>query len=80
MILAAVFLALLPPASGQNEVRPGMELTLATPDRLRGIPLPFTPYAGEALPASVDLSGDMPPPGHQGNQNSCVGWASNTVS
>lgn len=75
MILAAVFMTLLPPASGQDEFQPGMGLKLATPDRLRGIPLAFTPYAGEALPASVDLSPDMPPPGHQGNQNSCVGWA-----
>ncbi len=27
------------------------------------------------LPASVDLSGSFPTPGNQGNQGSCVGWA-----
>lgn len=27
------------------------------------------------LPASVDLSGKMPPVGNQGDQGSCVGWA-----
>ncbi len=27
------------------------------------------------LPSSVDLSNNMPTPGNQGNQNSCVGWA-----
>ena len=55
--------------------RVGLGLVLAKPEQLRGIPLAFTPYAGEALPASVDLSRDMPPPGNQGSQNSCVGWS-----
>lgn len=27
------------------------------------------------LPSSVDLSNDFPPPGNQGYQNSCIGWA-----
>lgn len=27
------------------------------------------------MPASVDLSSKMPPPGNQGSQNSCVGWS-----
>jgi hypothetical protein len=28
-----------------------------------------------SLPASIDLSGNFPQPGNQGNQGSCVGWA-----
>ncbi len=75
MILAAFVLTLLPPATGQDEVRPGLGLAFATPAQLRGIPLAHAPFAGAALPASVDLSADMPPPGRQGTQNSCIGWA-----
>jgi len=30
---------------------------------------------GSKLPASVDLSSKLPPPGNQGAQNSCVGWS-----
>lgn len=50
-------------------------LNFASQDELRGVPLAATPFSGASLPASVDLSANMPPPGNQGNQNSCVGWA-----
>ncbi len=30
---------------------------------------------GQNLPSSIDLSSNMPSPGNQGNQGSCVGWA-----
>jgi hypothetical protein len=53
----------------------GLGLILATPEELRGVPLASTPYSGTELPRSVDLSGDLPPPGFQGEQNSCVGWS-----
>ncbi len=59
-----------PPASTEE---PGTGLKLSSPEQLRGIPLAYTPYAGDELPPSVDLSNDMPPVGHQGKQNSCVG-------
>ena len=59
----------------QADLGVGLGLRLASPERLRGVPLAFTPYAGDALPAKVDLSPNMPPPGQQGSQNSCVGWA-----
>jgi len=36
-------------------------------------PPPF--IGGSKLPAQVDLSKNMPPPGNQGQQNSCVGWS-----
>lgn len=39
--------------------------------RIGQAPLP----AGSAIPASVDLSSRMPPPGSQAPQNSCVAWA-----
>lgn len=69
---ASVLGAAAPP---QVSPRPGLGLIKATPERLRGVPLAFTPYSGDALPAAVDLSPDMPPPGAQGKLNSCVGWA-----
>ena len=50
-------------------------LKLASPEDLRGVPLASTPFAGEALPPRVDLADRLPPPGDQGMQNSCVGWA-----
>lgn len=36
---------------------------------------PKTPVYRAFLPAQVDLSGSFPPPGDQGKQGSCVGWA-----
>ncbi|MEM7102486.1 MAG: C1 family peptidase [Bacteroidota bacterium] len=50
-------------------------LKLANPDQLLGIPLASTPFSGNSLKTKVDLSPNMPAPGSQGNQNSCVGWA-----
>jgi hypothetical protein len=74
-LLAAAAAALGADAALQEGARPGLGLIKATPERLRGVPLAFTPYSGDALPAAVDLSPDMPPPGAQGKLNSCVGWA-----
>ncbi|MCY1020129.1 C1 family peptidase [Pyxidicoccus sp. MSG2] len=50
-------------------------LELATAAQLEKMQMAVTPFAGEELPARVDLSGKLPPPGDQGNQSSCVGWA-----
>jgi hypothetical protein len=56
----------------------------AFPRRLGLIPMVASQYRSiqvnptpltRALPASVDLSGDMPPVGDQGNQDSCVAWS-----
>ena len=44
-------------------------------DKLAGIPLASTPFGGDELPASVDMSDKMPPIGNQGIQQSCVAWA-----
>ncbi len=49
-------------------------LVMATPEQLRGVPLASLPYSGEELPPFVDLAPNLPPPGDQGEQNSCVGW------
>ncbi|MCX6560922.1 MAG: C1 family peptidase [Candidatus Aminicenantes bacterium] len=75
LLAAGVAAVWLSAGFGQSDSVPGLGLRLATPDRLRGVPLAFTPYSGDTLPAAVDLSPDMPPPGQQGSQNSCVGWA-----
>ncbi len=73
LLITALFFTI--PSSGQVEEEHFLGLKLATPDQLRGVPLAFTPYSGDELPDLVDLSQFMPPPGHQGRQNSCVAWA-----
>lgn len=59
------------PASAQQ---PPTGLISATAEELRGVPLASVPYSGTDLPPQADLSASLPPPGNQGNQNSCVGW------
>jgi len=54
---------------------PATGLEWASPEQLRAVPLASMPYSGVELPEQVDLSAHMPPPGDQGRQNSCVGWA-----
>ena len=44
-----------------------------TEDELAGVPR--TPVFRAFLPQSVNLSGRFPPPGDQGEQGACVGWA-----
>ncbi len=53
----------------------GTGLVFTPRDQLLGIPLASTPFSGSELPPAVDLSPDLPPPGNQGSQQSCVGWA-----
>jgi len=50
-------------------------LVFATAEQLRGIPIASSPYSGDEMPNSVDLSENMPPVGNQGIQNSCTAWA-----
>lgn len=50
-------------------------LKFTPPEKLQGIPLASTPFSGNNLPESIDLSNKMPPAGNQGKQSSCVGWA-----
>jgi Papain family cysteine protease len=64
-------LLLATPAEAQDR---GTGLIFTPLERLAGIPLASTPYSGAELPAQVDLAEDLPPPGDQGQQNSCVGW------
>lgn len=44
------------------------------PEVYRDIPLALPPLRGE-LPEKIDLSANFPRPGDQGDQGSCVGWA-----
>jgi hypothetical protein len=55
-----------------QEVSLGLQFTPQS--QLQGIPMASTPFSGEELPKSVDLSSRMPPAGDQGRQNSCVAW------
>jgi tetratricopeptide (TPR) repeat protein len=52
----------------------GKGLILAGEEKLKGIPIASTPYSGDEFPNKVDLSDNMPTPGNQGDQNSCVAW------
>ena len=52
----------------------GLGLKFTPADQLQGIPLASTPYSGNELPNYFDLSGNLPPAGNQGRQNSCVAW------
>jgi hypothetical protein len=61
--------------SGQSEIKYATGLNLASPELLRTVPLAGNPYSLTELPPRIDLAKDMPPPGRQGNQSSCVGWA-----
>jgi hypothetical protein len=45
-----------------------------TPEDLAGSQMP-PPPPPPPLPAAVDLASLLPPPGNQGGQGSCVGWA-----
>ena len=61
-------------AQAQNQ-QPSTGLSFVDEDRYRGIPLASNPYGAAELPPRIDLSSNMPRPGNQGDQNSCVGWA-----
>lgn len=71
-LLALIGAALGCPAAAQD--RPtGLEFVPRA--EYASIPLASRPFAGEDLPTAFDLSQYMPPPGDQGDQQSCVGWA-----
>ena len=59
--------------AGSGNIQLGM--LIESPEKLAGIPLASTPAGGMELPQSVDLSGQLPPVGNQGMQQSCVAWA-----
>ncbi|MEL7040168.1 MAG: C1 family peptidase [Pseudomonadota bacterium] len=61
-------------AQAQDEPR-ATGLSFVDENRYRGIPLASNPYGAAELPPRIDLSSNMPRPGNQGRQNSCVGWA-----
>lgn len=55
---------------------PPTGLKFVDPEQLRSLPPAEMPFAGSDPPLRVDLSEDMPEPGLQGSQKSCVAWAS----
>ncbi|MCP4149888.1 MAG: C1 family peptidase [bacterium] len=59
----------------QNNRQQATGLIPATQQQLIGVPLASVPFSGDRLPSFVDLSDNLPPPGNQGSQNSCVGWS-----
>jgi len=72
LILLGATLIYLTAWAQDEEYKTG--LTLATPEALQGIPLAESPFSGDDLPASVDLSDKMPPVGFQKFQD-CVAWS-----
>jgi hypothetical protein len=72
LLLTGFFFALTGWSQDTTEFKIG--LALASPDELSGIPLAESPFSGDALPTSVDLSDKMPPVGKQRFQD-CVAWS-----
>ncbi|MCM8558453.1 C1 family peptidase [Sphingomicrobium sediminis] len=66
------FLVCTGPAHAQDV---SFGLIPAPAEKYGSIPTAKVPFIGEQLPSQTDLSPHMPPPGDQGQQNSCVGWA-----
>lgn len=53
----------------------GQGFIFTTPDKYEKIGTAQMPIGGGDIPDKVDLSENMPPPGNQEKQNSCVAWA-----
>jgi hypothetical protein len=63
-------------SSKKNLTREGSGLKFTDKETLDKITKAKAPFIGSSkLPPSVDLSSQLPPPGNQGAQNSCVGWS-----
>lgn len=71
ILILAILASFAGPACAQGF---NLGLEPAPASRYGAIPNAYSPLTGSALPQSLDLSADMPPPGKQANQ-SCVGWA-----
>ena len=69
--LSVVVLAMAGGTAGARDYKTG---GTPTPPELRQS-IPAAPVYRDFLPQAVDLSRYMPPVGDQGNQGSCVGWA-----
>jgi len=61
-------------SKAESSISRPMGLKLLDEAEYRSIPIALVPLGG-VLPAQVDLSGDMPPVGNQGNQLSCTAWS-----
>gem|GEM_PF-1885790 len=61
-----------PPQKGLSN---GTGFQPSDPSDIQNSPHAYTPFLGKALPSRVDLSSYFPKPGNQGQQGSCVGWA-----
>jgi hypothetical protein len=73
LLAASLLSSAIPRIGGAQEHKTG--LLFMRPDQLAKIPPAFTPFSGADIPRRVDLSKDFPPPGNQGQQSSCVAWA-----
>ncbi len=69
-------LAIFAGCSSQKKTEEGTGVQFTDSVTLKKVIKAKPPFIGSShLPASVDLSKNMPPPGNQGPQNSCVGWS-----
>ena len=75
MIRALLFFAALVISSAGFAQTVPLGLQPAPEGKFGSVPEAKPPLLGMALPSSHDLSDKMPPPGNQGRQQSCVGWA-----
>lgn len=63
------------PAAGQDTASRVTGLLFVDEATYQSVPLASSALMGATVPASADLSQHFPPPGDQGQQASCVGWA-----
>jgi len=72
--ISLISLAALIPHPTYGQVLPTTGLEFLDDSAYQSIPLAATPLLGD-LPPATDLSSSFPTPGNQGDQASCVGWA-----
>jgi len=75
-LAVSLILSLFPIPMQSAGARPVYGMGVIMPSREEAASYPKAPVRRAAgIPASVDLSGMFPPPGNQGSQLSCAGWA-----
>ena len=75
IILVILIVSLIAPAASMS-AKPRHGTGCIPPTREEAASYPVAPVRkGAGLPACVDLSDKFPPPGDQGEQSSCTGWA-----
>lgn len=74
ILLSLAVVVLCAATNAQSQTQP-TGLIFASATTLAGMPAADVPFSGANLPPSIDLSVNLPKPGNQGKEQSCVAWA-----